>query len=167
MFIPKKLPEVIGFYQPGDRRDDQDNLVVDRKTGELVPDPSMTKQAFMAECDINNIVRDFTPQAMAELTLLNLQSGKYQDLPDQADYQLYLEQCRAAQAAFDSLPAKLRARFDNDPAKFLEFFNDPANQEEAVKLGLATDTRPPPPPPPPAPPAASAPAPEPPKPNGG
>jgi phage internal scaffolding protein len=152
--ILKKLPDVIGFYLPGDRRNDQDNLVEDLKTGELVTLPSMTKQSFKAECDINNIVRDFTPQYMAELTMLNQQAGLYQDLPDTIDYQMSLEALRQTDAAFASLPAKIRARFDNDPAQFLQFFNDPANQEEAIALGLALDTRPPPPPeePPKAPP---------------
>ncbi len=152
MLILKKLPDVIGFYLPGDRRNDQDNLVTDRRTGELVLDPSMTKQSFVAECDINNIVREYTPQAMAELTLMNLQNGRYQDLPDTIDYQMSIETTRLAQQAFESLPAKIRARFDNDPAQFLEFFNDPKNQEEAIKLGLASDLRPPPPPAPPSPP---------------
>jgi phage internal scaffolding protein len=144
--ILKKLPDVIGFYLPGDRRNDQDNLVEDPKTGELVELPSMTKQSFKAECDINNIVRDFTPQYMAELTMMNLQSGKYQDLPDQTDYQMALEQLRQTDEAFASLPAKIRARFDNDPAQFLEFFQNPDNQQEMIDLGLAFDTRPPPPP---------------------
>jgi phage internal scaffolding protein len=144
--ILKKLPDVIGFYLPGDRRNDQDNLVEDLNTGELVAMPSMTKQSFKDECDINNIVRDFTPQYMAELTMLNQQAGLYQDLPDTIDYQMSLEALRATDAAFASLPAKIRARFDNDPAAFLAFFNDPANQDEAIKLGLALDTRPPPPP---------------------
>lgn len=159
MFIQKKLPDVIGFYLPGDRRQDWTGLVADPVTGELVREPSMTKQSFIAECDINNIVREFSPAAMAEMTLINLQSGRFQDLPDAGDYQQYLETLRATDASFALLPAKIRARFDNDPAQFLEFFNDPANQEEAIKLGLAQDTRPPPPPPLPEPPKA----PEPPK----
>src|SRR5260370_17801263 len=88
---------------------------------------------------------------MAELTLMNLQNGRYQDLPDAIDYQMSIETTRLAQQAFESLPAKIRPRFDNDPAHFLEFFNAPKNQEEAIKLGLASDLRPPPPPPPPSP----------------
>jgi len=162
MHVLKKLPDVIGFYLPGDRRNDQDNMVADKKTGELKPDPSMTKQSFIAECDINNIVKEFTPQAMAELTVMNLQNGRYLDLPDGIDYQMSLEILRKVDEDFASLPAKIRARFDNDPAQFLEFFKDPANQDEAIKLGLATDSRPPasPPPPPPPPVAAPAPAPD-------
>jgi len=29
-------------------------------------------------------------------------------------------------------------RFENDPAKFLEFVNDPKNDEDLIKMGLAT-----------------------------
>jgi len=156
MLILKKLPDVVGFYMPGDRRQDYDGLAPDPKTGELVYQPSMTKQSFVAECDINNIVKEYTPQAMAQLTLMNLQAGNFQDLPDASDYQTMLETLRRTDEAFALLPAKIRARFDNDPAQFVEFFNDPANQEEAIKLGLASDLRPPepsaPPPAPPAPP---------------
>lgn len=162
--VLKKLPDVIGFYLPGDRRQDCDNLVVDRKTGELVLDPSMTKQSFVAECDINNIVRDFTQHGMVSHINEKAAMGAFVDLPDTIDYQMAIEIARSAQGAFDQLPAKVRARFDNDPAKFLDFCQDPKNQDEAIALGLATDTRPPkeaetPPP------AAPAPSPTPPPPK--
>jgi hypothetical protein len=31
----------------------------------------------------------------------------------------------------------VRARFNNSPQEFLEFFADPANSDEAIRLGLA------------------------------
>ena len=34
------------------------------------------------------------------------------------------------------LPAKVRARFDNDPQMFLEFVASEDNRQEAVELGL-------------------------------
>jgi len=49
---------------PGDRRDDFDGLVADPRTGELVYQPSMTKQSFKDQCDINNIVQEFTQHGM-------------------------------------------------------------------------------------------------------
>lgn len=136
--ILKKLPDVIGFYMPGDRRHDWDGLVPDPKTGELVKEPSMTKQSFVAECDINNIVREFTTHGMVTHINERAQQGAFVDLPDSIDYQEALEVARAGQVAFDQLPAQVRRRFDNDPVKFLAFLQDPANQAEAVELGLAT-----------------------------
>lgn len=40
------------------------------------------------------------------------------------------------EASFRLLPADIRNRFDNDPAKLIEFLSDPANDAEAVKLKL-------------------------------
>jgi hypothetical protein len=44
---------------------------------------------------------------------------------------------RQADENFMRMDAKVRARFHNSPQEFLEFFADPANSEEAVRLGLA------------------------------
>jgi len=136
-----------GFFTPGRGRIadfDNDHIVLDLKTGELGPMPSMTKQSEMAACDINNIVREFTPSHMAMLIDQARQLGQYVDLPDSLDYQEGINTVLRAQEAFATLPAKVRSRFENDPAQFLEFFADPANQDEAIKLGLAKDLRPPP-----------------------
>lgn len=143
-YILKKLPDVIGFYMPGDRRDDWTGFVLDPKTGELVKEPSMTKQSFVAECDINNIVRAFTETGQVAHVNEKAAMGAFVDLPDTVDFQQAIEIARAGETAFMALPAQMRARFGNDPAQFLDFVADPANQDELIKLGLATDTRPPP-----------------------
>ena len=44
---------------------------------------------------------------------------------------------RAAEEAFNAMPAEVRDRFQNDPGRFLEFANDASNYEEALKMGLA------------------------------
>lgn len=41
-----------------------------------------------------------------------------------------------ARDEFLELPAHVRARFDHDPGKFIEFFNDPKNREEADSFGF-------------------------------
>ena len=41
-----------------------------------------------------------------------------------------------AQSVFEGLPADLRDRFGNDPARLLEFVHDPRHLEESVSLGL-------------------------------
>lgn len=161
MFIPKKLPDVVGFYLPGDRRQDHDNMVVDPKTGELVTQPSMTKQSFVAECDINNIVRDFTQHGMVTHINERAQQGAFVDLPDGLDFQAAIEIARAGEAAFMQLPAQIRRRFDNDPSAFLDFLANPNNRDEAIELGLID--RPPPSTPPAPPPGPETPPTEPPK----
>ena len=43
-----------------------------------------------------------------------------------------------ARESFMTLPAKTRARFQNDPQQFMEFMHDENNFDEIVKLKLAT-----------------------------
>lgn len=134
-----------GFYRPH-RRVTEDNLYMSPDTGELVPMPSMTKQEFQNECDINNVVKSFSATGMYKHVSARAAQGSYQDLPDSFDFQESLHQVHEAREAFMSLPAKLRSRFGNDPAEFLAFTHDPANADEMLTLGLRV------PPPPPIPP---------------
>lgn len=129
------------FYRPH-KRVTEDN--VDPKTGEIVP--SMTKQSFVEECDINNIIKQYSATGQIRHMSAQAAQGRYLDLPDDIDFQTSLDTVRQANEAFASLPSGVRARFGNDPAQFLDFMSDPSNQEEIIKLGLATDNRPPKPP---------------------
>jgi len=142
------------FYRPH-ARVITPNEVVDEGTGEVSSPPSMTKQSFLAECDINNIMKQFQKTGMLSHVSAKAQSGIYADLPDEVDFQTAMNTVMAGEDAFASLPSKLRTRFGNDPAEFLAFVSDPANAEELVELGLATKPAPPPPtfpsPPPPGP----------------
>lgn len=132
-----KLPKYVGWYMPTDRSTDYDGRLVDPHTGEVTYPPSMTKQAHKDECDINHIMKQY--QATGIMTHLNQRAaqGQYMDLPDPLDFQESLHMVRIAQEAFASLPSTLRNRFDNDPAQFLDFVQNPANADELVELGLA------------------------------
>lgn len=130
---------VMGFFHPH-KPVDWTGEIVDPKTGELVKEPSMTKQSFKEECDINNIIREFGVTGIA--THIRQNEGLFVDLPAPMEFQEAIELARGAQSAFDALPAQVRARFENDPEQFLAFMGNPDNQEEMIKLGLAKDTRP-------------------------
>lgn len=52
------------------------------------------------------------------------------------DFQFAMNQIIQAQDMFAELPSGIRKRFQNDPAAFVEFVGDPANEEEARRLGL-------------------------------
>lgn len=95
--------------------------------------PSRAVQSQKDEADINTIVRRFG--LTGELPIqqrIPLQV----DVDELLDYRTCLDRIKAAQASFDAQPASVRNRFDNDPAKFLDFFEDPANVEEGRALGL-------------------------------
>lgn len=107
-----------------------------RERVQLVNDePSLTKQCFQSECDINSIMKKWERTGVLEN--VRARQGHYGDFTNVSDYQSAVNAVVNAQEAFDSFPATLRARFRNDPALFLEFVDDPSNIEEMISLGLA------------------------------
>lgn len=64
----------------------------------------------------------------------SLEMPTYMDFDEVFDYQSALHRVMQAQEAFAAIPSAIRARFDNDPAKFLDFAYNPENAEEMVKL---------------------------------
>lgn len=95
-------------------------------------EPSMTKQAPANEVDINQIMDRYLKTG----ELPSPRPAQYGDATEIPDFETAMQIVIAGQNAFEALPAKLRERFGNDPAQFLAFIDDPANYDEAVKLGL-------------------------------
>lgn len=96
-------------------------------------DPSMAKQAFKEEADINNIVNQYhktgvLPQGTRAPTFGDFSSGD--------DFAECMERLQEAQADFDALPSSVRTEFNNDPGELLLFLEDPENRAEAIELGL-------------------------------
>lgn len=131
------------FYRPH-RRITEDNLYLDPTSGEYVVMPSMTKQEFQYECDINNVIKQFKPHQMQAMLAANLASGMYSDLPDSYDYQEALHLVKDADKLFLTIPSKVRERFGHDPAAFLAFTQNPGNLDELRQLGLAAPEAAPP-----------------------
>lgn len=106
--------------------------------------PSMAQQQFAYECELNNIVdRNMQykdPSFVTKLQLMHASNPKrepiFGDFSDVPTYQNAKNTLIAARDQFNTLPAKVRARFDNNPVKLLEFVNDPNSYDEGVKLGL-------------------------------
>lgn len=103
-------------------------------TGLLCLDPTLTQQSFAEEADINTIVNKFLRDGVLPEDVSYPQYGDFTKTVN--NYQDALNLVLAADEAFASLPAKVRSRFDNDPAKYVDFFENPANRAEAEALGL-------------------------------
>lgn len=95
---------------------------------------SMTKQSFKDECDIHNILAAYKRTGMIEHIMRH--EPRFDDLPDDVDYQSNLNIVMEAQENFARLPARLRAEFGNDPGRFLQALQDPKNAERFIELGL-------------------------------
>ncbi|AXL15508.1 internal scaffolding protein [Microviridae sp.] len=95
--------------------------------------PSLTKQAHKGECDVNKIVGGYVKTGTVSHG--NPISPSYTDNVE-FDFHRSMDLILDAQEQFAALPAKVRKRFSNDPASFLEFMHDEDNLDEARKLGL-------------------------------
>lgn len=93
-----------------------------------------TLQSQTASCDINKIVA--LHKKTGQITHFNTSTPRYGDFSNVDDYLGALNQVSDAQAAFQALPSALRARFENDPAQLIAFFDNPDNTAEAIELGL-------------------------------
>lgn len=96
------------------------------------------QQHDSAACDINNIMARYVRDGVIEhVKEFGAQYGDFTCVPD---YATCLRAVSEAEECFNALPAKVRSRFENDPAQFLDFVSDPANRNEMALMGLLKDS---------------------------
>jgi phage internal scaffolding protein len=110
-----------------------DTDAASNESGLACEEPTLAQQHFKEECDINTILQKFSITGILPEAPL---SPRYGDFTGISDYHTALNRVIAAQEEFDGLPAPIRARFDNDPSKLIEFLEDDKNRPEAEELGL-------------------------------
>lgn len=98
--------------------------------------PSLTVQSEAESADITLIMEKYTRTGNIDAHIRqNLQYGDTTLIPD---YHTAYNQIAHANELFDTLDAKIRSRFQNDPAKMIDFLQNRENYDEAVKLGLVS-----------------------------
>lgn len=95
--------------------------------------PSRTKQSFKKQVDVNNILSRYAKTG--SIVHFTKHEAKYADVTG-VDFQNALDLAQNVERMFSELPATLRKRFDNDPAGFLDFVQNPDNIPEMEELGL-------------------------------
>lgn len=96
--------------------------------------PSKTDQSQKKSCDVNEIIAKY--KRTGQVTHLAKNRGQYADVAEIPDLLTATVQVQKAQESFNSLPAHIRKRFQNNPIEFVNFMVDPENIEESVRLGL-------------------------------
>jgi phage internal scaffolding protein len=94
----------------------------------------LTEQNHKDETDINKIVRKYNKTGLIDH--LNQFEKQYGDMTGY-DYQDAMNTVAAANTMFEGLPSAIRNKFDNDPAKFINFVDNEANEDQLVEMGLA------------------------------
>ena len=132
------MPSVIKWRKPYDGLQEEASALA---TIDCSDDRDYTIQSGRDDADINVLMARFGVAG-------NIPPGNlapfYADFSDVPDYQTALHLMREAQSSFDTLSADLRGRFLNDPARLIDFVNNPSNRDEAKKLGLLRPETPPP-----------------------
>lgn len=107
---------------------------VSKETGIAIdPEESVVQQQFAEEVDINTIVRRFGLTGELPNGVNMPVSG---DFTGVTDFHTAMNLIRQSEAAFAELPAEVRERFANDPARVISFLDDEKNREEAIRLGI-------------------------------
>lgn len=110
-----------------------DTDIVSQETGLACLDPSLAVQSEAEDADINVIVKRFgLTGTMPE----GVRLPQYGDFTGIVDYRDALAALKEADENFMQYPAHLRARFENDPQRFLEFVSNPANKQQMIDLGI-------------------------------
>lgn len=108
--------------------------------------PSLTRQEFKADCDLGLLLKRFgrTPEGLNALRNCQgyAEGSRFDDVSDIPDFRAARDAVNAANSSFMALPAIVRRRFDNDPAMFLDFIQNPDNLDEARRLGLSKPAEP-------------------------
>lgn len=99
-------------------------------------DPSLTRQEFADECDINVIMARYEKTGV--VSHVTQRVPMYIDWTEQPTNLMdALDIMYKADEAFMSLPATVRREFDNDPLKFVDFASNPDNLDKLREYGLA------------------------------
>lgn len=99
-------------------------------------DETRTVQSQAEDADINTIVKRF--KVTGELPKSPPKIPLSVDFREAGEFDLgaALRYVRAAEAAFMQYPAEVRAKFDNDPAVFCDFVENPANEDKCIEMGI-------------------------------
>jgi len=93
------------------------------------------EQSHKDEVNINNIVK--RAGGMELIAKVNaLKDWKFDDVTSN-DFQENMNAIIKARDTFADVPSEIRKKFDNDPAKFMDFVRNPENIQAMIDLGLS------------------------------
>lgn len=108
-------------------------------TGLDCKDKTLTQQQFKETTDINVLFGKYLETG----EIPQVEGMAYGDFTGIFDFQTAMNAVRIAEESFQTLPARIKNRFDNNPQRLVEFINDPENREEAIFLKMVDAPRPP------------------------
>ena len=105
-----------------------------RKVSLTFPEPTLTEASHGPKTRISNILKQFEQTGLVQH--INTHKGIYADYTDAPNYEEAMMQIAEANSMFESVPARIRAEFNNNPGEFIDFMSDPENRDAIEALGL-------------------------------
>lgn len=103
--------------------------------------PSMAKQEFKSECDVNKIVQLYRQGSPMPV---QVRSGQFADVSEMPDYKTAVETVMEAEEIFGKMSMDVKNACGNTVAGFLDWVQDPDNKDQLIELGLMpAETAPP------------------------
>lgn len=118
------------------RVDSDGNQIRRKVVVDCSEDEILTEQSHKDEVNINNIVKRHGVDLIAKTAALQTAEYQMDDITGN-DFQEAMLKVTKAQQTFESMPSALRKKFDNNPAQFMDFVQNPDNQDSLVEMGLA------------------------------
>ena len=100
--------------------------------------PTLAQQHQKDEVDINNIMERYVKTGVLDHVAKH--SPQYTENTS-TDYHESMNIVLRANEMFSELPSSVRKTFDNDPAKFLDYVQNPENQEKLNEMGLTENQK--------------------------
>lgn len=104
--------------------------------GIVFTEPSMTQQHFKDETMIDNILQRYAETGFLTDPFTPKRPIQFGDFSDVKDFQSAQNAIALATEYFESLPANVRASFNNSPQEFLNALNDPEQRSKLEELGF-------------------------------
>lgn len=116
--------------------DEQGNLIRRKVVIDCSHEDPITEQSHKKEVNINNIIQRHGIDLIQKTAHLASTEFQFDDIAGN-DFTEAMLKVTKAQQTFDSMPSEVRKKFDNSPAQFMDFVQDPENQNALVEMGLA------------------------------
>lgn len=95
---------------------------------------SLTEQSHKESCDIHNIMRKYEKTGI--VNHLAQFKGQYMDMSNSVEFHQAQLIVAEANSMWETVPSKIRAVFDNNPGKFVDFMQSENNREAILEMGL-------------------------------
>jgi len=111
-------------------------LIRNRVVVDCSKDELLTEQNHKDEVNINNIIRRHGIDLITKTAMLKAPDMHFDDVTGN-DFQEAMFKVTKARQTFESMPSAIRKEFDNNPARFMDFVQNPDNSEAMIEMGLS------------------------------